>query len=321
MTPRVVVAGVDAKFRPHYCGWLTKAFRRLGCEVVRVGPAWTTPGDDSFVGPAYEPVDCVVNSGMIGISEVLQTVGGKVDLVVMVDQGDGGFAVHLGGDCPAAYVWRECNPGEASRAVTAAADKPLFGCMTGPSKASGTIPLPFAVDSELFLQCRLKSFDERSHTVMYSGRERGNGTFARFHRMGDADTPGYVSGYQAYRDRLLLAKHTVCMDSATYVGSRALEAMACGVVTFWDHKEGAVGWMNFDWGTDCLNITRTKCPATQEWLPGPDLEAQIVDLMQDKPRWTAISKAGRAAIFRAQTYEHRAQTIAKTCGVTLPRSV
>src|SRR3990167_10039225 len=106
MTPRVVVAGVDAQFRPHYASWLTKAFRRLGCEVVRVGPAWTTPGDDSFVDPAYEPVDCVVNSGMIGISEVLQTVGGKVDLVVMVDQGGGGFAVHLGGDCPAAYVWR-----------------------------------------------------------------------------------------------------------------------------------------------------------------------------------------------------------------------
>lgn len=321
---KVIVAGVDYAPRPHIVSFLARAFKSLGCEVVRVGhTANTAAGDgDTYTDPCFEPPVTKFGDSMVGLSEVVKAVGGA-DLAVCVDQGDR-WAVCNDGTIPFAYVWRECNPGEDSRVLTASAGGPLFTCMTGKGKINptGSIPFPFAVDREVFLDPPYRPYKDRFDQVMYSGRERGAGTNDRFRRAFNdkASMHGYIQGYDKYAAHLRNAFSTWVMDTARYVGSRGIEAMASGCVIFADAKadEGAWGWLGLEDGEHYIKIDTALCPSTKEYVPLAGFEHQILELTGDKDRWCRISLQGRQAIAERHTYEQRARLVCRTLGLKLP---
>lgn len=309
---KVCVAGIDYAPRPHYVSFLARAFRRLGCEVTVVGGPEGSDGRGGYQDPVFEVPERRLPHG--------GDPGKDFDLVVMVDQGSN-WAVTNAGRCPYAYVWRESNPNEEGRVYASARGGKVFRCMLGAGKApwkEGEVYLPFAVDREVFAGG--PPWAERPHRLVYTGRERGNGTWARLRRGLDARCVDYLDGYAAYAELLGSSRFTYVVDSGRYVGSRGLEAMAQGCVVYFDGGEaleragivqGKVWW-------PYRRIHTELCRQTSEYVPAPGFEQDVLESEGD-PRIAEASAASRRLIFRAHTYEHRALTIAAACGVALPR--
>ena len=311
----VCVAGIDYAPRPHYVSFLARAFRRLGCTVTVVGgPAGSDSGPNGYVDPAFEVPAARLPSG---------AAAGAYDLTVMVDQGANWAVVNQGTSY--AYVWRESNPNEEGRVHGAARGAPVFRCMLGNGKApwhDGETYLPFAVDREVFSGGR--PWAEREHRLVYTGRERGNGTFDRLRRGLDARCVDYLDGYAAYAELLGNSRHTYVVDSGRYVGSRGLEAMAQGCVVHWDGGEALerAGIVNNKIWWPAQRLRTDLCRATGEYIPAAGFEQDVLELdgrLEIGDAGEDASRKSRAIILEAHTDEHRAWTIARACGVELPR--
>ena len=316
---KVVVAGVDWAPRPHWASFLTRAFIRLGCDAVRVGGSAEMEFGSGGVDSAYvHPV--IRHSGpRIGAGAIAHDLGCSIDLLVYVDDGHA-WSVMNDGSAPFSCVWREGNPNEDSRIASAAAGAPIFCCMVGKGTSwpVNTTYVPFGVDRAIFSGGR--PYAERDFPLIYTGRERGAGTFGRLRAGLQAHCCDYVAGYRNYADLLGRAKTTYVVDSGRYLGSRGLEAMAQGCVVFWDGGE-AFDRAGLKFGVDCLPMIRNTCPVTQEYVPVGGFEQVVMDVCADEAAWTALSEAARATILREHTYEHRAWTIASAVGVTLPKTI
>lgn len=315
---RVAVAGIDYGPRPHIVTWLARAYRRFGCEVFVVGgPDGSDVGPGS-TDPIYEIPQVRVPHGT-GAGAIASAFGVPLDLFVMVDQGSQ-WAVRNDGSCPYAYVWREGNPNEEGRVAQAAASAPIFCCMVGKGTVwpAQTVFMPFAADSELF--CGGKPWRQRSRSIIYTGRERGNGTFGRLRQFPGADCRDYVAGYQTYADLLADSCVSYAVDSGRYLGSRGIEAMAQGCIVFWDGGE-AFDRAALDPGKSCLLFNTSICSATHEYIPAGDFEGRVAELLADTSRCEAMSAAARRLIAANHTYDVRARTIADACGLDLPKDI
>lgn len=316
---RIAVAGVDFAPRPHFTSFLARAFTRLGCDVTRVGGTVEMESGPGPVDPDYVWPTIRHGGPRIGAGAVCRDISEPVDLIVCVDQG-ANWAVNNDGSAKYAYVWREGNPNEESRVASAAAGAPIFCCMVGKGTPwpTNTTYMPFGVDRAIFAGGL--SYDDRRWQLVYTGRERGAGTFARLSASLGAHCCDYVAGYQEYAKLLGAAFTTYVVDSGRYLGSRGLEAMAMGCVVFWDGGE-AFDRAGLAFGRDCLQMTRVVDPATQEYVPTGGFEQMVMEVCADQDRWEALSNAARATIMDAHTYEHRAWTIAQAAGVTLPKTI
>ena len=166
------------------------------------------------------------------------------------------------------------------------------------------------------------SYEERPTDFCYTGRQRGS-TYTTWRPTMDAlglsyELVDYIFPYEGYEAILRRSKTTATVDSARYLGSRGLEAMATGQVTFWDDGEclrraGLVA------GRDYL-VCGSAAASDGDMYPVLDL-AVLQALTRDRTRWSEMSEAAAKAIREGHTYEHRALTIAAACGVTLPKAI
>lgn len=316
---KVIVAGCDYKPRPHMVSWFARAFKRLGCEVVVVGADRDVDqGQNTECDPAFVPPDIRLGN-LWGGRPTASQVGGA-DLVVMVDCGEDWTFVN-DGSAPYAYVWREGNPTEYPKVGAAAGGAPVFCCMInkGSMWPAGTRFMPFAVDRR-FLDG--PPFEDRPVDFCYTGRQRAD-TYTTWRPTMAAlgivhELTDYVFPYDAYEAILRRAKMTATVDSARYVGSRGLEAMAAGQVVFWDGGE-CLERMGLVAGRDHL-VCGSAVSSDGDMYPVLDL-AVVQALARDRTRWDELSQAATAAIRGAHTYEHRALTIATACGVVLPKTI
>lgn len=313
---RVIVAGADYAPRPHIVSWLAKAFRRLGCDVVRVSSIHDMYDDHHYVDPCFE-APTVRFDRFVDLRDVIGKTG-SVDLCVMVDQSEPWVVVN-DGSAPYAYVWREGNPGEDVRAIGAANGAPVFCCMVGKGVywPENVRFMSFAADRS-FLGGR--PFEAREFNLIYTGRERGAGTYNRLQReLAPSFLSDYLQGYAKYGEFLKASKSTYVVDSGRYVGSRGIEAMAAGCVVFWDGGAAfELAGLKFDF--DCLKIDTVIDRATGEYVPTPDFGDRVRALCGDKDRWEALSRNATETIRKSHTFERRAETILSTLNLKAPKT-
>ena len=323
---KVAILGCEFFARPHYVSWLARAYQRLGCDVVTVGGNGDQ-ASNGYIDPVAVLPAVQFGQPRIGLHAVQQATG-PVDLAVMVDCGNN-FAVMNDGSAPYAYLWREANANEwGSKAGPAANGAPVFACMTGNGKYNGNDSnvhfMPFAVDREVF--CHNRPYNEREFAFVYTGRERGNGTWGWVSqtlaglKAGTSACTTYIDGYREYAELLSKAKCTYTVDSGRYVGSRGLEAMAMGCASYFDGG-AAFNHMGFSFNHDCMQLQIQTDPGSGEYVPTPQALEDIAALVKDRERWESISSNARKSILSAHTYEHRAVTIAQACGITLPKTI
>ena len=309
--------------------FLARAFRRLGCEVfVAGGPTGSDEGSDGYVDPVF--VEPVVRAGgpNVGLGGLVAAVGGDISLAVMVDQGSR-WAVQNDGSCGKgfAYIWREANLDEDRRVIPAAAGAPIFQCMVGQGKATLETRtfMPFAVDREVFSGG--KPWKDREFALVYTGRERGNGTWGWLKSRLEAHghkvmCTAYVDGYKQYSELLANSSVSYFVDPR-YVGSRGIEALAQGCVVFCDGI-GIPGTAHELAGLSqvCRKLNPVIDKATGEFVPTDEFiqdALQVLDWPEEQA--SAYSAWCRQFILANHTYESRAITIAKACGLTLPKTI
>ena len=324
---KVIVAGCDYRPRPHMVSWFAKAFRRLGCDVAVAsslpdgGEIGTNIVDPEWEAPAYRAHSR--EGGRPSAREAVTALGGA-DLFLMVDCGNDWAMINDAG-IPYAYVWREGNPGEWPRVGQACGGAPVFCCMVGKGThwPEGTKFLPFAVDRGLFNSGL--PYDERKYGFCYTGRERGtHGLYNEWRReFGGRGIEVMCTDYVLFDEyqRILQGSKSTCVaDSGRYIGSRGIEAMACGQVVFWDDGGGAIGMLaGFEEG-----VTHMRCQRhianNGDYSPALNYtEAEAI--IKDLDRWTAMSEAARRVIANYHTYEHRAETIATALGLQTPKAI